>query len=154
MCPALFLRGILLWNLADWGKIPPVPYPKSACKGYRPIGSSLAFRGWAGLNFTCSSVSAFVLKITDSWCCSDVNSLGFPGGLVVKNLLSGMGDMGSIPNLGRSPWEGISNTLQYSFLENPMDREAWWATVHGITKSRTWLSNWTTEIVNQQRLTI
>ena len=41
------------------------------------------------------------------------------------------GGLGSIPGLGRSPGEGNSNPLQYSCLENPMDREAWWATVHG-----------------------
>ena len=50
-----------------------------------------------------------------------------------------MGDLGSIPRLGRSPGEGNGNPLQYSYPENPMDRGAWWATVHGVTKSRTWL---------------
>ena len=44
-------------------------------------------------------------------------------------------DMGSIPGLGRSPGEGNSNPLQYSYLENPMDRGAWRATVHGLTES-------------------
>ena len=48
---------------------------------------------------------------------------------------------GSIPGLGRSPGEGNGNLLQYSCLENPMDRRASQATVHGVTKSRTWLSN-------------
>ena len=51
------------------------------------------------------------------------------------------GDPGSIPGSGRSPGEGNGNPLQYSCLENPMDREFWWATVHGVTKSRTRLSN-------------
>ena len=46
------------------------------------------------------------------------------------------GDTGSIPELGRYPGEGHSNPLQYSCLENPMDREAWWVTVHGVTKSQ------------------
>ena len=53
--------------------------------------------------------------------------------LVVKNLLANAGDirdMGSIPGLGRSPGEGHGNPLQYSCLENPMDRGAWWITVH------------------------
>ena len=45
------------------------------------------------------------------------------------------GDMGLIPGLGRSPRGGNGNPLQYSCLENPMDRAAWWATVHGVTKS-------------------
>ena len=53
------------------------------------------------------------------------------------------GDPGLIPGSGRSPGEGNSNPLQYSCLENPMDRGAWWATVHGVAKSRTRLSNFT-----------
>ena len=53
------------------------------------------------------------------------------------------GDLGSIPGSGRSPGEGNGNPLQYSCLENPMDGEAWQATVHGVAKSRTQLSNFT-----------
>ena len=53
----------------------------------------------------------------------------------------------SIPGLGRSPEEGNSSPPQYSCLENPMDRGAWWAIVHGVAKSQTWLSDWPT---NQQ----
>ena len=56
---------------------------------------------------------------------------GFPGGSVVKNLSANAGNVGLIPGLGRSPGEGNGNSLQYSCLENPMDRGAWWATVHG-----------------------
>ena len=48
-----------------------------------------------------------------------------------------VGDVGSIPRLGRSPGEGNGNPLRYSCLENPTDRGAWWATVHGVTKSWT-----------------
>ena len=51
------------------------------------------------------------------------------------------GDSGSIPGLGRSPGEGNGNPLQYPCLENLMDRGAWWATVHGVSKSRARLSN-------------
>ena len=51
-----------------------------------------------------------------------------------------MGDGGSIPRSGRSPGEGNSNSLQYSCLENSMDRGAWWATVHGVTKNQTQVS--------------
>ena len=51
------------------------------------------------------------------------------------------GDLGSIPGSGRCPGEGNGNPLQYSCLDNLMTRGAWWATVHGITKSQTWLSN-------------
>ena len=53
------------------------------------------------------------------------------------------GDLGSIPGSVRSPGEGNVNPLQYSCLENPMDGEAWWATVHGVAKSRTRLSDFT-----------
>ena len=60
--------------------------------------------------------------------------MGFPGGSVVKNLSANAGDMGSISGLGRAPGEGNGNPLQYSFLENPTDRGAWWDTVHGIAK--------------------
>ena len=51
------------------------------------------------------------------------------------------GDPGSIPGLGRSPGEGNGNPVQYSCLENPMDAGAWWATVHTVIKSRTWLTD-------------
>ena len=51
------------------------------------------------------------------------------------------GDLGLIPGLGRSPGGGHGNPLQYSFLENPMDRGTWWATVHGVAKGRTRLSD-------------
>ena len=66
---------------------------------------------------------------------------GFSGGSGVKNLPAHAGDMGSIPGSGRSPGEGNDNPLQYSCLGNPMDRGAWWATVHGVTKSWTRLNN-------------
>ena len=56
---------------------------------------------------------------------------------------SNMGDLGSILGLGRSPVEGNVNPLQYSCLENPMDGGAWWATIHGVTKSWTRLSDLT-----------
>ena len=59
---------------------------------------------------------------------------------MVKNLPANAGDardIGSIPGWGRSPREGNGNPLQYSCLENPMDREAWWATVPEFTKSNT-----------------
>ena len=66
---------------------------------------------------------------------------GFPGGSVIKNLLASAGDAGLTPGLGKSPGEGNMNPLQYSCLGNPMDRGAWWATVHGVRKSRTQLSS-------------
>ena len=67
--------------------------------------------------------------------------LGFPGGSEVKASACNAADLGLIPGLGRSPWEGNGTPLQYSCLENPMDGGAWWATVHGVAKSRTRLSD-------------
>ena len=59
---------------------------------------------------------------------------GLPGGSVVKNLPANVGDTSLIPGSGRSPGEGNGYPLQYSFMENSMDRGAWWAAVHGVTK--------------------
>ena len=61
--------------------------------------------------------------------------LGFPGGLDSKESACNAGDPGSIPGLGRSPGDGDGHPIQYSCLENPMDRGAWWATVHRVMKS-------------------
>ena len=66
--------------------------------------------------------------------------MGFPGSSVVKNLPANAGDRSSIPGTGRSP-EGNDNPLQYSCLGNSMDREAWWAIVHGVTKESEQLSD-------------
>ena len=64
----------------------------------------------------------------------------FPGGSEGKESACSVGGPGLIPGLGRSPGEGNGNPVQYSCLENPMDRGAWRATVHGVTKSRTQLT--------------
>ena len=69
--------------------------------------------------------------------------MGFPGGSDSKWSACNAGDLGSIPRSGRSPGEGNGNPLQYSCLENSMDGGAWWAIVHGVTKSQTRLSNFT-----------
>ena len=66
---------------------------------------------------------------------------GFPGGSDGKESACYAGDLGSIPELGRSPGEGNGNPLQHPCLENPMDREAWWATVQGLQRVR---PNWAT----------
>ena len=70
-----------------------------------------------------------------------IKHLGFPGGSDGKEYACNAGDLGSVPGLGRSPGEGNGNPLQYSCLENSMDRGAWQATVHWVAKSRTRLSN-------------
>ena len=66
---------------------------------------------------------------------------GFPGSSVVKDLPVNAGDVGSIPGSGRSPREGNDNPLQYSCLENPMDRGVWRTTVHEVEKSQAQFSN-------------
>ena len=66
---------------------------------------------------------------------------GFPGDSDGEESAHNAGDPGLIPGSGRSPGEGNGNPLQYSCLENSMDRGAWWAIVHGITKSQARLSD-------------
>ena len=68
------------------------------------------------------------------------DAAGPPWWLRVKNPLANAGDEGSIPGLGRSPRGGSSNPFQYPCLKNSMDRGAWRASIHGVTKSWTWLS--------------
>ena len=67
--------------------------------------------------------------------------LGFPGGSEVNASACNAGDLGLIPGLGISPGEGNGNPLQYTCLKNPMDRGAWWAAVHDLTKTWTRLSD-------------
>ena len=67
----------------------------------------------------------------------------FPGGSDGKASAYNEGDLGSVPGLGRSPGEGNGNPLQYSCLENPIHRGAWWATVHGVAKSQIQLRGFT-----------
>ena len=66
---------------------------------------------------------------------------GFPGGSDGKESACNVGDQGSIPGSGRSPGEGNGYPLEYSCLENPMNRGAWRATVHGVAKNQTWLND-------------
>ena len=82
-------------------------------------------------------------KTTMKYHLTHVRIGGFPGGSEVKASACNAGDLGSIPGSRRSPGEGNGNPLQCSCLENPMDGGAWWATVHGIAKSRTRLNDFT-----------
>ena len=68
---------------------------------------------------------------------------GFPGDSDGKESACNAGEPSSIPRLGRSPGKGNGKPLQYSCLEDPMDGGDWGATVHGVTKSQTWLSDFT-----------
>ena len=77
--------------------------------------------------------------------------------LVVENLPASAGAIkysGSVPGSGRSPGEGNGNPLQSSCLGNPMDREGWWATVHGVTKSWIRLSTTTTTTISKYILDV
>ena len=80
----------------------------------------------------------FIVQLLHPW--------GFPVGSDGKESAFNVGDLGLISGSGRSPGEGNGNPLQYSCLENSMDGGAWWATVHGVAKSRTWLSEFTFHI--------
>ena len=78
------------------------------------------------------------LKCTqDSFYLGMVKHTGFQHGVVVKNPPANAGDAGLIPVLGKSPGGGNGKPLQYSCLGNPLDRGAWWVTVHGVAKSQT-----------------
>ena len=85
-------------------------------------------------NVKCSSK----LPLTTVYICSNYRG---SGGSVVKNPPASAGETYSIPGSGSSPGGGNCNPLQYSSLENPMDREVWWGTVFGVTKCQTLLSN-------------
>ena len=79
--------------------------------------------------------------LTHSFCSSSLEVVGFPVGSFGKESAFKAGDPGSIPELVRSPGEGTGNPLQYSGLENSMDRGVWQATVHGVAKNWTQLSD-------------
>ena len=85
----------------------------------------------------CSDRHLYMLNIQYNY------QTGFPGGSEDKVSDCNAGDLGLIPGSGRSPGEGNGNPIQYSCLENPMDRGVWWATVHGVAKSWTQLSDFT-----------
>jgi len=97
----------------------------------RLLGKSLSFIFFLSLPFS------FLLPFLPSF---PELLKGFPDGSVVKNLPASAGhtrDKDSVPGSGRPPGEGNGNPLQYSCLGNPMDRGAWWATVHGVTEIQT-----------------
>ena len=73
--------------------------------------------------------------------------MGFPAGSDSKASACNAGDLGSIPRWERAPGEGNGNPLQYSCLGNPMDRGAWWATVHGVAELDTTLQAGTSGLV-------
>ena len=103
---------------------------KSACS---LKGQSCVQRGY--LHFIVEDIHIF--SPPQSWWC-------FPGGSDGKESTCNVGDLDSIPGLGWSPGEENDYPLQYSCLENSMDRGSWQASVHGVAKSQTWLRNFHT----------
>ena len=99
--------SVLAWRISGTGKPGGLP----------SLGSHRVGHDWSDL--AAAAAAAYIY------------TLGFPCSSVGKESACNAGDPGSIPGLGRSPGEGNGNPLQYSCLENPMDRGAWWATVHG-----------------------
>ena len=83
-----------------------------------------------------------LISIHDYWKAIALAIWGIPYGLDNKETAYNVGGPGLVPRSGSSPGEVNGNSLQYSCLENPMDRGAWGAKVHGVAKSWTWLSNW------------
>ena len=90
----------------------------------------------------------------DSQFCPKIGMLGFPGGSEGKASACNAGDPGSIPGLGRSAGEGNGNPLRYSCLENSEDGGAWWATVHGVAKTETRLSDFTHSLTHSGMLEV
>ena len=90
--------------------------------------------GRATINFL-NYILAYMSNMKNNCCLASIRFAGgFPGGSMVKNLLTNAGHVGLISGSGRSPGEGNSNPLQYSCLGNPMDRGAWQPTVYGVAK--------------------
>ena len=98
-----------------------------------PERQSLGLEGWTVLLDQLSMVSINFSLLFKGWI--------LPVSSDRKESSCNAGDPGFIPGLGRSSEEGDGNPLQYSCLENPMDRGTWRATVHGVTKSQTRLSD-------------
>ena len=100
------------------------------CPPVHAIYSTAILKLWKN-RILCADIKEFLLYVI----------LGFLGGSDGKESTCYAGDVGSIPGLGRSPGGGHGNPLQYSCLENSMDRRAWGAAVHSVSNSWTWLSD-------------
>ena len=104
-------------KVAEPFTFPPVMYEVSDLLKFLPIFSMVSL-------FNCSHSNRY--RVVSQW--------DFPGGSMVKNLSANTWDSGSIPGSGRSPRKGNDNSLQYSCLENPMDRGVWWAQSMGLQR--------------------
>ena len=112
-------------------------YIHNAADGYAPVGTGIGLIFARIYFYACQHQYCFDLTDSDYifWL------KGFTGGLDSKESAYNAGDPGSLPGSGRSSGEGNGNPLQYSCLKNSVDRGIWWTTVHGVTKSRTQLSD-------------
>ena len=110
----------------------------------KQYGGSLKTKNGANI-WSSNSTSVYLFsenkKLNRTYICILMFIRSFPGSSDSKESPCVAGDPGSIPELGKFPGVGIGNPLQYSCLENSMDRVGWWATVHGVTKSQTQLSS-------------
>ena len=107
------------------------------------LGTSLVWADGAGRGSSEAATEPVIVSVCRGWAPDGLIKTGFPGGSEGQVSACKAGDPGSIPGSGRSPGEGNGNPLQYSCLENPMDGEAWWATVHRVAEGRTRLSDFT-----------
>ena len=113
------------WDLDEWASVvPPCSGSRVLTRTTREVPELAAFL------YTNNELSEKEVGKTTPF-------MGFPGGSDGKESSCSAGDLGLIPLLGRSPRGGHGNPLQYSCLENPMDRGAWWAAAHEVTKSQT-----------------
>ena len=127
------------WGLLPHSGVPQIsPHPFLTWMGWAHLltsqlqGASRGHRAWW---VSAPSAGTFPFDLTI------VPGVGFRGGSDVKASACNARDLGLIPGLGRAPGEGNGNPLQYPCLGNSLDRGAWWAIVHRVTKSWTWLSN-------------
>ena len=137
----------LLPDLSEWPELSgfSVPSPASGESDGPPLQYSCLENPrdggawWAAIYGVTQSQTRLKWLSSSSTCICPVILLpGFPGGSDGKEFACNAGDLGLIPGWGRSPGGGHGNPLQYSCLENPMERGAWWATDHRVAKSRTW----------------
>ena len=128
------LQCSCLENLRDWGAWWAAVYGVSQSRTQLKRLSSWPWRRFTSLQ---PKVYSLGCPCAGSWVSQQTSSNSSDG----KEYACHGGDPDSIPGLGRSPGEGKGNPLQYSCLKNPMDRGAWWATVHVVTKSRTQLGD-------------
>ena len=113
-------------------------------QGLRHCRWTLHQLNYQGSPLQCTHISkhhVVAFKHTQFLYVKDICKCCFPGGSVGKPSACSAGDPGSIPGSWRSPGEGNGNPFQYSCLENSMDRGGWWATIHGVAKNWTRLSN-------------